>query len=245
MGRQSPKGSQPVLNDAGIDFAATYLGHCRLFSRVPRDQLVVLATQMWEQHYHRNRLIFQEGDRGDDLYLVEAGIVRITMESREGDQAILGEVHPCETFGELGLLDGAPRSATATAVAETTAFRLPGRAFHELVATDPGFRESVLVGLAGEVRRANHNVGELHFLDVRGRLASRLAALAQSVEPGRDRDVALEPRVSQSDLAAMVGATRQSVNRALADLEKEGLIEVDGRHITVNDVAGLEARGGF
>jgi CRP/FNR family transcriptional regulator, cyclic AMP receptor protein len=234
-----------MLSDARIDFAATHLGHCRFFSRVAREQLIGLATQMSEQRYRAKNLIFQEGDLGDDLYLVESGIVRITMESREGDQAILGEVHPCETFGELGILDGAPRSATATAWVETTAFRLPGRAFRELIQTDPGFRQSVLVGLADEVRRANRNVGELHFLDVRGRLASRLAALAREAAPGRDRDVRLEPRFSQSEFASMVGATRQSVNRAFADLENDGLIEVQGRQITIRDVAALGVRGTY
>jgi len=193
-----------MLNDARIDFATTHLGHCRFFSRVAREQLIALATQMSEQHYRPKNMIFQEGDPGDDLYLVETGIVRITMESREGEQAILGEVHSCETFGELGILDGAPRSATATAMIETTAFRLPGSAFRELIQTDPGFRQSVLVGLADEVRRANRNVGELHFLDVRGRLASRLSGLAREAAPDGDRDVRLAPRFSQSDLAAMV-----------------------------------------
>jgi CRP/FNR family transcriptional regulator, cyclic AMP receptor protein len=234
-----------VLNDARIDFAATHLGHCRLFSRVPRDQLLALATEMSELRYGAGKLIFQEGDLGDELYLVEEGIVRITMESEAGDQAILGEVHPCETFGELGLLGGAPRSATATARTETTAFRLPGRAFRELVHSDPAFRQSVLVGLADGLRRASRNVGELHFLDVRGRLAARLTSLARSVDPVRDRDVPLGPAFSQSDLAAMVGATRQSVNRALADLEKEGLIQVRGRQITVTDIPALEARGAY
>ena len=234
-----------MLNDARIDFAATHLGHCRLFSRVPRDQLLALATEMSEGRYRAGKLIFQEGDLGDELYLVEEGIVRITMESEAGDQAILGEVHPCETFGELGLLGGAPRSATATAMTETTAFRLPGRAFRELVQSDPAFRQSVLVGLADGLRRASRNVGELHFLDVRGRLAARLTSLARRADPVRDRDVPLERRFSQSDLAAMVGATRQSVNRALADLEKEGLIQVRGRQITVTDVPALEARGAY
>jgi CRP/FNR family transcriptional regulator, cyclic AMP receptor protein len=234
-----------VLSDTRIDFAATHLGHCRFFSRVGKEQLVALAAQMSEHRYHARNVVFQEGDVGDDLYMVETGIVRITMESQAGDQAILGEVHPCETFGELGLLDGAPRSATATAVADTTVFRLPGRSFRGLIDSDPEFRESVLVGLADEVRRASRNVGELHFLDVRGRLASRLTALAREAAPGRDHDVQLEPRLSQSDFASMVGATRQSVNRALADLQDEGLLEVDGRQITIRDVAALEARGGY
>jgi CRP-like cAMP-binding protein len=234
-----------VLTDTRIDFAATHLGHCRFFSRVARQQLVALARQMSEQHYAARHLIFQEGDLGDDLFMVETGIVRITMESREGDEAILGEVHSCETFGELGILDGAPRSATATAMVETTAFRLPGRAFRDLIQADPEFRHSVLVGLADEVRRANRNVGELHFLDVAGRLASRLAAIARETAPERDHDVRLEPRYSQSEFAAMVGATRQSVNRALAELQSEGLIEFAGQRILVRDRPGLEARGGY
>ena len=234
-----------ALSDTRIEFAATHLAHCRFFSRVAREQLVALATHMSEQHFPARKLIFQEGDLGDDLYMVETGIVRITMESQEGDQAILGEVHACETFGELGVLDGAPRSATATAMTETTTFRLPGSAFRELLQVNSEFRESVLVGLADEVRRASRNVGELHFLDVRGRLAARLAALAGQAAPERDRDVELEPRYSQGDFAAMVGATRQSVNRALGELQAEGLIQVDGRRITVRDVAALTARGGY
>jgi len=234
-----------VLSDTRRAFAATHLGHCRLFSRVPLEQLMALATQMSEHHYPGKRLIFQEGDRGDDLYLIETGIVRITMESLEGDEAILGEVHPCETFGELGILDGAPRSASATAMTETTAFRLPGQAFRDLVDRDRDFRQSVLAGLADEVRRASRDVGELHFLDVRGRLASRLTSLAREADPLSGGQVRLDPRFSQTDLAAMVGATRQSVNRALAGLERDGLIRVDGRQITVVDVAALESRGGY
>ena len=115
-----------MLSDTRIEFAATHLGHCRFFSRVAREQLVALATQMSEQRYPAKHLIFQEGDLGDDLYMVETGIVRITMDSRQGNQAILGEVHPCETFGELGVLDG------AVLVEETTevAFGFEARLLH-------------------------------------------------------------------------------------------------------------------
>src|SRR5256885_2906536 len=96
-------------------FAMAALRRCRLFAHLPPDRLLEIARLMSERRHPKGTRIFEQGDPGDDLYLVEHGIVRITAESLEGEEAILGEVHPCETFGELGLIDRAPRSATASA----------------------------------------------------------------------------------------------------------------------------------
>jgi CRP-like cAMP-binding protein len=200
---------------------------------------------MAAERYPKRSIIFQEGDPGTDLYVVESGVVRISTDSLEGEEAILGEVHACESFGELGLIDGAARSASATAATDVVLLRLPGPAFRELFETDSKFRDCVAIALAEEVRRMTRNVGELHFLDLHGRLASRLARLARESQPGDDRDAAIDTRYSQSDLASMVGATRQSVNRALADLSEEGLVRIEGRRITVTDVPALEARAGY
>ena len=232
-------------NETRLELATAALRHCRLFSHLPAERLRALAGLMALERHDRRAAIFQEGDPGADLYVVESGIVRISTNSLEGEEAILGEVHACETFGELGLIDGAARSATASAATDVVLLRLPGSAFRELFESDTRFRECVVNALAEEVRRMTRNVGELHFLDLHGRLASRLVRLARESQPGHERDAAIDARYSQGDLASMVGATRQSVNRALADLSDEGLIQVDGRQITVPDVAALEARAGF
>jgi CRP-like cAMP-binding protein len=223
------------------EFAVASLRRCGLFAELPRDRLVQIARLMSERRYAKHELIFQQGDAGDDLYLVEEGIVKITAESLDGEEAILGEVHACETFGELGVIDGAPRSATASAATDALTLQLPGSAFRDLFENHREFRDGVMLALSGELRRATKNLGELHFLDLPGRLASRLVMLARETSPRVDRDVAIDKRYSQADLAAMIGGTRQSVNRGLADLRNAGLIRLDHRTITIVDVAALES----
>ena len=224
------------------DFAVANLRHCGLFAHLPPDRLVEIARSMTERRYAKHEVIFQQGDQGEVLYLVQEGIVRITTESLDGEEAILGEVHACETFGELGLIDSAPRSATASAATDALTLQLPGSAFRDLLANDREFRDGVLMALSAELRRATRNLGELHFLDLPGRLASRLVMLAREAAPGVNDEVAIDKRYSQGDLAAMIGGTRQSVNRSLADLRTEGLIRLDQGRITIVDVSALESR---
>jgi CRP/FNR family cyclic AMP-dependent transcriptional regulator len=123
--------------------------------------------------------------------------------------------------------------------------RLPRQRFRQLFETDSTFRECVVVALAAELRRATTNIGELHFLDLPGRLALRLAALARESSPEETANVAIPSGYSQADLAAMIGGTRQTVNRCLAVLAKAGLVQMQGRQIVVIDVAALEARAGW
>src|SRR5262245_15012048 len=237
--------ARTVRTDARIQFATIALQHCRLFAHLPPQRIRALAGLMTVERHGKRDPIFEEGDPGFDLYVVESGVVRISTPSLEGEEAILDEIHPCETFGELGLIDGAPRSATASAATDVVLLRLPGPTFRELMETDAPFRQCVLIALAEELRRMTRSVSELHFLDLHGRLASRLAQLARERQPDRDRDVLIDDRYTQRDLASMVGATRQRVNRTLGELEDEGLVRVDGRKITVIDVPALEARAGF
>ncbi len=195
-----------------IDFAVAHLRRCGLFAHLPGDRLLEIARLMSERGYAKNEVIFQQGDQGEVLYLVQEGIVRITAESVDGEEAILGEVHACETFGELGLIDRAARSATASAATDAVTLQLPGSAFRDLLESHREFRDGVLMALSAELRRATRSLGELHFLDLPGRLASRLVMLAREAKPGDDYNVVLDNRFSQGDLGAMIGGTRQSVN---------------------------------
>jgi CRP/FNR family transcriptional regulator/CRP/FNR family cyclic AMP-dependent transcriptional regulator len=227
------------------EFAIAHLRRCGLFARLPADRLTEVAALMSERRYAKHEIIFQQGDEGEVLYLVQEGIVRITAESVDGEEAILGEVHACETFGELGLIDRAARSATASAATDAVTLQLPGAAFRDLLESHREFRDGVLMALSAELRRATKNLGELHFLDLPGRLASRLVMLAREAAPGVDHDVVISNRYSQGDLAAMIGGTRQSVNRGLAELRSEGLIRHDQRSITIVDVPALEAKANW
>ena len=229
-------------DDARVQFAARALSVSPLFQVMTEERCNLIARQMLASRYHRGQTLFHQGDDGDAMFLVESGLVRISAELADGQEAILAEIRPGKTFGELVLLDGAPRSATAVAVEETVTLRLPRESFNELLDSDGAFRRRILEGLAIELRRATEHVGELHFLDLPGRLASRLARMAREADPSGVRDVALGRHYSQSELASMIGGTRQSVNRYLGDFVHEGLIRIERDDIVVVDVEALERR---
>jgi CRP-like cAMP-binding protein len=160
--------------------------------------------------------------------------------SETGDEAILATLRPGDVFGELALLDGAPRSATAVALEATETLILPRDQFRELLATEPAIRDALLASIAAELRRLTNHVEELHFLDITGRLASRLARLAaESGTAQADGSVRLKSPLTQGDLAAMIGCTRQSVNKLLGMFTDDGLIRLERDSIVVLDLDGL------
>lgn len=212
-----------------------------LFAGLDADGLEGLAKGMRVRRFRRGETVFHLGDPGDALFIVMAGSIKITLPADTGDEAILTTLRPGDFFGELALLDGAPRSATAVAIEPTETYILARERFRELIATEPVMREALLATLAAEVRRLTHHVEELHFLDITGRLASRLARLA--AEPGASRlpdgSIRLAGPLTQGDLAAMIGCTRQSVNKLLGLFTDDGLIRLEKDRIVIVDLEGL------
>ena len=226
-----------------LEFARQALRKAALFRVLSAPRLEEIARALASRRYGKGQVIFSQGDEGDGLYLVESGVVKISAQSLDGREAIIGEVGPGETFGELVLIDAAPRSATATAVEDTLALRLPRKPFNDLLETDRAFRQGVFLALARELRRATSHLGELHFLDLCGRIASRLAEVAKTTGPGPTGEIRLPGRRSQADLASMVGGSRQRVNAHLGELVEGGMIRLEGREIVILDLAALEQRG--
>jgi CRP/FNR family transcriptional regulator, cyclic AMP receptor protein len=214
-----------------------------LFTHVEADALERLASQMRRRRFRRGEVVFHQGDVGDSLQIVSSGSVKIVLASPEGEEAIIASLQPGDFFGELALLDGAPRSTTATAIEATETLALPREPFLDLLGQDPRIGLALLHAVAGELRRLTGHVEELHFLDLAGRLAMRLARLAREAEPDASERVALNWPYTQSDLAAMIGGTRQSVNRLLSGLVDEGLLVVERDTLVISDVAELERRG--
>jgi CRP-like cAMP-binding protein len=212
-----------------------------LFGGLDGDGLENLIRGMRVRKFRRGETVFHLGDPGDALFIVMSGAIKITLPADSGDEAILATLRPGDFFGELALLDGAPRSATAVAIEACETYMLPRDRFRELIATEPVMREALLATLAAEVRRLTHHVEELHFLDITGRLASRLARMAN--ESGSDRQadgtIRLAGPLTQGDLAAMIGCTRQSVNKLLGMFTDDGLIRLERDRIVVLDLDGL------
>jgi CRP/FNR family cyclic AMP-dependent transcriptional regulator len=185
--------------------------------------------------------LFAGLDAGDALFVVISGTIKITLPNESGDEAILATLRNGDVFGELALLDGAPRSATAVALEATETFVLPRERFRQLIASEPTIRDALLASLARELRRLTSQVEDLHFLDVTGRLASQLLRLSAS--QGRTQDdgsIRLASSLTQGDLAAMVGCTRQSVNKLLGMFTDARVIRLDRDAIVIRDVEALE-----
>jgi CRP-like cAMP-binding protein len=212
------------------------------FAGLDRDALERLTGSMRSRRFRRGEVIFHLGDPGDALFVIMSGDVKISLPSETGEEAILATLGSGAVFGELALLDGAPRSASATALTATETVVLPRDRFRELIATEAGVRDALLASIAGELRRLTTHVEELHFLDITGRLAARLVRLAQDggTRTG-DGGIRLRKNLTQGDLAAMVGCTRQSVNKLLGQFTDDGLIRLEREGIVVTDMDGLTA----
>jgi CRP-like cAMP-binding protein len=216
-----------------------------LFHGIDDDELTRIALTMVRRRYRRNEVIFHEGDPGDSLHVVMEGRVKITRESAEGGEAIVVILSPGDSFGELVLLDGAPRSATATAMDATETLTMSRATFAELVDGASPFRWQALTGVARRIRRLTDQLAEVHFLDLAGRLALQLTRLAEETSPGQVTDIHLSRSLTQSDLAAMVGGTRQRVNQIIGDFADEGLVSVDAAGMTIRDLDRLRDRAAW
>ena len=217
------------------------LAEVPLFAGLDSDGLASLVRGMRVRRFRHGETVFHIGDPGDALFIVMSGSIKITLPADSGDEAILATLRPGDFFGELALLDGAARSATAIAIEPTQTFILPRDRFRELIATEPVMREALLATLAAEVRRLTHHVEELHFLDITGRLASRLVRLAAESGAARlaDGSIRLAGPLTQGDLAAMIGSTRQSVNKLLGIFAEDGVIRLEKDGIVVLDLDRL------
>lgn len=211
-----------------------------LFARLDDATFERCAASFRKRQYRKGETIFHLGDLGDCLHVIEAGAVKIVLPSPEGEEgAIIATLGPGDFFGELSLLDGGERSATAIAQEPTVTSSLRRDAFETLFDGDAGLRRALFEGVVGELRRLTHHVGELHFLNLPGRLARRIVRLAQQADPKATGEVRLPWPYSQSELASMIGGTRQSVNRLLADFVAEDLIRFERDTLVVPDLDQL------
>lgn len=222
--------------------AVDALRRCALFAHVDEDGLTALGQLTRRRRFRRNEVIFHQDDVGDALHIVASGAVKIVLPSPDGEEAIIASLGRGDFFGELALLDGAPRSTTATALEPTETLALPRDQFGRLVSDDPRLVAALLRALATELRRLTGHVEELHFLDLAGRLTLRLVRLARGIDPAASGRIELNWPFTQTDLASMIGGTRQSVNRLLSGFVEEGLLEIDRDTLVISDLEALEAR---
>lgn len=218
----------------GAARVAEYLAVSPLFACLPPDDRLLLAQRMRSRRFARDEVIFHRDDPASHLYVIVAGTVKIALPDENGREVVVAIERGGDEFGELALFDESPRSATVTALTETECLLLARKDFMEALDRSHEAMRKMLGLLAQMVRRSSGRVEDLVFLDLPGRVAKCLLDLSEAGGKG-------EVELTQDDLAAFVGATRVSVNRVLADLEKRDAISIGRRHIKVKNAALLQA----
>ena len=212
-----------------VNAVADYLAYSPVFAPLTQQERLDLAGRMRSRHFARNEVIFHRDDPGGHIYLIAAGTVKISVEDEGGHEVVIALIRGGDVFGELALFDDAQRSATVTALTETTAFSLASRDFRDVITKNGHAMWELLSLLAQRIRRSTGHIEDLVFLDLPGRIAKCL--IDQDELAGRKGVVAL----TQEDIASFVGATRVAVNRVLVDMERRGALELGRGNIKIVD----------
>jgi CRP/FNR family cyclic AMP-dependent transcriptional regulator len=213
-----------------------------LFSALDDEAATALRASMSETRLRRGEVLFHEGDEGDKLYIVTEGKVKLGRTSSDGRENLLAIQGPGQMFGELSLFDPGPRSATVTAVTDATFSSLSHEDLLRWLDGRPAVARGLLAQLAGRLRRANDVVADLVFSDVPGRVAKALLDLADRFGRTADDGVHVHHDLTQEELAQLVGASRETVNKALADFVHRGWIQLQGKSVVVLDEERLRRR---
>lgn len=225
--------------------AEELLARTSLFRGLDEAHLARLAEGAVLRSYKKGSVIFHEGDPGDSLYVVVSGSLKIFLTSREGAELLLTRLSAGETFGELALIDGGGRSASVEALEETELLRLSRPTLLEILRDEPQVTEPLLTNLGRIIRRVSEQAADLVFLDLDGRVAKLLVQLAETTERATGGEMTIDLGMTQSDLASLIGGSRQSVNNSLHRFEKRGYIRIDKRRVVVKDLHRLQARAGL
>jgi CRP/FNR family cyclic AMP-dependent transcriptional regulator len=215
---------------------AEFLASVPLFQHLAHAELQAFGALTREMRFPRAALIVRQGDPGDALYVVRAGAVKVAVSGDDGREVILDTLGVGDHFGELALLDGGPRSAHVVATEATILYVLRRDDFRREVERRPNVAWALLVELSRRLREADAKITGLVLLDVPGRVARLLLDRAEGQPPV----VARAP--THEMMAQMIGASRETVSRAMSELQKVGLIQAERRTITVLDPEGLARR---
>ncbi len=223
---------------------ASYLKETRLFRDLDPDTLARLAGRAIERTYKKGQLIFYQGDPAEALFVVIDGRVKVVVVNEDGDEMLLVTLQPLDVFGEVALIDGEPRSASAETLEQTRVLVLTRATFLEALKESPAMTESLLRSLGAVLRRLTEQTADLVFLDLHGRVAKLLVGLADKAGDG-SAGTELDLHLTQSDLASMVGGSRQSVNQILRSFERRGYLEMRGRKLVLKAPELLRKRAGL
>ncbi|HZI98145.1 MAG TPA: Crp/Fnr family transcriptional regulator [Actinomycetales bacterium] len=213
-----------------------------LFAALDAETAGSLAESMTQVELGRSEVLFHEGDPGDRVYVITAGKIKLGRTAPDGRENLLAVLGPGEMFGELSLFDPGPRTATATAVSPVRMLALGHEDLQTWLSGRPEVARHLLQALAKRLRRTNEALADLVFTDVPGRVAKALLDLSRRFGKETDAGMLVAHDLTQEELAQLVGASRETVNKALADFASRGWIRLEARAVVLLDGDRLERR---
>jgi CRP-like cAMP-binding protein len=204
-----------------------------IFSSLPEVYLEELSEIMLEKTYRKNQVIFDQGDPGSSLIVIKSGLVKISLVDSNNHEFIIKTFSVNDFFGEMSLLDGGSRSATATAVEDTQALIIFRENFISLIQKTPSMALGMLTELSNRLRTTTENISNLTFFDAYGKVAQCLLDLADKVGKREEDGVAIQLTLSRQELANMSGLSRETFARILKEFQVRGCLKVQGKKITI------------
>ncbi len=210
---------------------ADHLRRIPIFCMLEPKILAILAEMTRTQHYHQGQIIFYRGDPGNAMYVLVAGSVELTLPSETGSEVLVARLRAGEHFGELAVLDGRPRYVSAVAVEPTQVLAIFRDTLLDFLRQHAEASLQITLSLCLRLRHITELLSDMAFLDLLPRLAKRLCEMADILHEAVAE--AKDIYITQEDLAEMVGATREAVNKHLAHLRETGVIQTGRGHVRI------------
>jgi CRP/FNR family transcriptional regulator, cyclic AMP receptor protein len=230
------------LEEAPVDHAEDALSRAPLFEALDEEGAKALRSMLADVELSRGDRLFDEGDAGDRLYVVLEGKIKLTRAASDGRENLLSVLGPGEMFGELSLFDPRPRTSSAVAVTDARLAALAHADLLSWLTGRPDVALHLLRALAQRLRRANDVMADLVFTDVPGRVAKALLDLADRFGEQQDEGLQVHHDLTQEELAQLVGASRETVNKALADFAARGWLQLSAKSVLLIDPDRLAKR---
>ena len=211
-----------------------------IFSNLNPEQLRPLTSKLRRRQYQRGEIIFHQEDPADRMHIVVEGVVRISITSEDGREKDIALLQTGECFGEMAMLDGSNRSATATAAELSQTLALYRQDFMDFLEEHPEVVAKTTNLLTQRLRNVNQMLGDMAFLDVPTRMAKQLLELAETYSSGDEDQGNVDVPLGQEDLARLVGASRETISRTLNSYRRLGILSTSHRRITITDRSALE-----
>jgi len=233
--------AQTMLSKAGLVKRLMFFKEVPLFADVTDAELMALVQDFVRREFKNGESIFQQGDPGEVIYLIESGQVRIFVHGAVGQELSMIVHGAGDMFGEMSVIDGLPRSASAQATEDTIVYALSRDNFRKHLRRSTQLAMNFMKALSLRVRYSSEMVGNLALLDVATRLARKLFELTQTHgEQHGDGSIRISMALTQSDLASMIGTTRESINKALGNFKRQGLLKQEQGNIVIVNMDALK-----